>query len=113
MTGPDPAGAGRLASLASLAAPVTLANGFILSGYAETGGPGGNLKHPPRNPWHASLGSTATQTEVPPVSTPPATLYQFLTHISDKSVMEMTEIDRESKEAMKLIESRSFREFQR
>jgi len=42
------------------AAPVTFANGFVLSPYAETGGPGGNIKHPPRNLWHASPGSTAT-----------------------------------------------------
>jgi error-prone DNA polymerase len=42
------------------AAPVTFANGFVLSPYAETGGPGGDLKHPPRTFWHASPGSTAT-----------------------------------------------------
>ena len=41
-------------------APVTFANGFILSPYAETGGPGGNIKTPPRNLWHASPGSTIT-----------------------------------------------------
>ena len=41
------------------AAPVVFANGFVLSPYAETGGPGGNLKTPPRNLWHASPGSTA------------------------------------------------------
>jgi hypothetical protein len=34
-------------------APVTFANGFVLSRYAETGGPGSNLKHPPRNLCHA------------------------------------------------------------
>jgi error-prone DNA polymerase len=48
------------ATPAEPAAPVTFANGFILSPYAETGGPGGNLKTPPRNLWHASPGSTAT-----------------------------------------------------
>jgi error-prone DNA polymerase len=48
------------AGSADPAAPVTFANGFVLSPYAETGGPGGNLKHPPRNLWHASPGSTAT-----------------------------------------------------
>jgi error-prone DNA polymerase len=53
-TGPaDPAApAGR-------AAPVTYANGFVLSPYAEAGGPGGNLKIPPRHLWHVSPGSTA------------------------------------------------------
>jgi hypothetical protein len=40
--------------------PVVFGNGFVLSPYAETGGPGGNLKHPPRTLWHASPGSTAT-----------------------------------------------------
>jgi error-prone DNA polymerase len=40
--------------------PVVFANGFTLSPYAETGGPGGNLKHPPRTLWHASPGSTAS-----------------------------------------------------
>ena len=42
------------------ARPVVFANGFTLSPYAETGGPGGNLKHPPRTLWHASPGSTST-----------------------------------------------------
>jgi error-prone DNA polymerase len=42
------------------AAPVTFANGFVLSPYAETGGPGGNLKTPPRTLWHASPGSTSS-----------------------------------------------------
>jgi error-prone DNA polymerase len=32
-------------------------NGFTLSPYAETGGPGGPVKAPPRNLWHASPGS--------------------------------------------------------
>jgi error-prone DNA polymerase len=40
--------------------PVVFANGFTLSPYAETGGPGGNIKHPPRTLWHASPGSTAS-----------------------------------------------------
>ena len=39
--------------------PVVFANGFTLSPYAETGGPGGSIKHPPRTLWHASPGSTA------------------------------------------------------
>ena len=38
--------------------PVVFANGFTLSPYAETGGPGGSIKHPPRTLWHASPGST-------------------------------------------------------
>jgi error-prone DNA polymerase len=42
------------------ARPVTFANGFVLSPYAETGAPGGNLKTPPRTLWHASPGSTAS-----------------------------------------------------
>jgi error-prone DNA polymerase len=42
------------------ARPVTFANGFVLSPYAETGGPGGNVKTPPRNLWHASPGSSAS-----------------------------------------------------
>ncbi|HWG03252.1 MAG TPA: DNA polymerase III subunit alpha, partial [Trebonia sp.] len=33
-------------------------NGFTLSPYAETGGPGGSLKNPPRTFWHASGGSS-------------------------------------------------------
>jgi len=39
---------------------VIFANGFVLSPYAETGAPGGNLKTPPRTLWHASPGSTAS-----------------------------------------------------
>jgi len=39
---------------------VVFANGFVLSPYAETGGPGGDLKHPSRTLWHASPGSTDT-----------------------------------------------------
>jgi error-prone DNA polymerase len=34
------------------------ANGFALSPYAETGGPGGSLKDAPRTLWHASPGSS-------------------------------------------------------
>jgi hypothetical protein len=40
--------------------PVVFTNGFTLSPYAETGGPGGNIKHPPRALWHASPGSAAS-----------------------------------------------------
>jgi error-prone DNA polymerase len=47
-TSPDPA------------RPLVFANGFTLSPYAETGGPGGTLKQPPRTLWHASPGSTTT-----------------------------------------------------
>jgi error-prone DNA polymerase len=42
--------------------PFVFANGFSLSPYAETGGPGGNLKHPPRTLWHASPGSAGSPT---------------------------------------------------
>jgi len=42
------------------ARPVIFGNGFILSAYAETGAPGGNLKNPPRTLWHASPGSTTS-----------------------------------------------------
>ena len=42
------------------ARPVVFANGFVLSPYAETGAPGGNLKTPPRTFWHASPGSTSS-----------------------------------------------------
>jgi error-prone DNA polymerase len=45
--------------------PVVFANGFTLSPYAETGAPGGNLKHPPRTFWHASPGSTASPGALP------------------------------------------------
>src|SRR5262249_11954464 len=38
--------------------PVIFANGFTLSPYAETGAPGGSLKHPLRPRWHASPGSS-------------------------------------------------------
>ena len=40
--------------------PVVFGNGFTLSPYAETGGPGGSLKQPPRALWHASPGSAST-----------------------------------------------------
>jgi len=42
------------------ARPVVFGNGFILSPYAETGAPGGNLKNPSRTLWHASPGSTTS-----------------------------------------------------
>jgi hypothetical protein len=42
------------------ARPVVYGNGFVLSPYAETGSPGGSIKNPPRNLWHASPGSTDT-----------------------------------------------------
>jgi error-prone DNA polymerase len=45
--------------------PFVFANGFALSPYAETGGPGGSLKHPPRTLWHASPGSTASPDALP------------------------------------------------
>jgi error-prone DNA polymerase len=35
-------------------------NGFVLSPYAETGGPGDGVKEPPRLLWHASPGSSGT-----------------------------------------------------
>ncbi len=41
--------------------PVVFANGFTLSPYAETGGPGGSIKQPPRTLWHASPGSRPPQ----------------------------------------------------
>jgi error-prone DNA polymerase len=37
---------------------VVFVNGFTLSPYAETGGPGSSPKKPPRTLWHASPGST-------------------------------------------------------
>jgi error-prone DNA polymerase len=40
--------------------PVVFGNGFALSPYAETGGPGGSPKQPPRALWHASPGSAST-----------------------------------------------------
>jgi error-prone DNA polymerase len=40
--------------------PFVFANGFTLSPYAETGGPGGSPKRPPRTLWHASPGSSAS-----------------------------------------------------
>jgi error-prone DNA polymerase len=57
-TAGDPAQADAAAG--DPARPVVFANGFVLSPYAETGTPGGSLKHPPRTLWHASPGSTAT-----------------------------------------------------
>jgi error-prone DNA polymerase len=33
-------------------------NGFVMSAYAETGGPGDAVKDPPRTLWHASQGSS-------------------------------------------------------
>ncbi|HEX3715484.1 MAG TPA: hypothetical protein VHV09_22005, partial [Trebonia sp.] len=58
----DPAGSGpgTPAPAGDPARPAVFANGFVLSPYAETGGPGGSLKNPPRTLWHASPGSTAT-----------------------------------------------------
>jgi error-prone DNA polymerase len=56
----DPANWPDPADPEELVRPVVFGNGFVLSPYAETGGPGGNLKHPPRTLWHASPGSTAT-----------------------------------------------------
>jgi error-prone DNA polymerase len=61
-TSPGSAGRGDAAAPAESGdgtRPVVFANGFTLSPYAETGGPGGNIKHPPRTLWHASPGSTA------------------------------------------------------
>jgi error-prone DNA polymerase len=52
--------AGETAGPGEPARPVVFANGFVLSPYAETGAPGGNIKTPPRTLWHASPGSTAS-----------------------------------------------------
>jgi error-prone DNA polymerase len=41
------------------ARPLVFANGFALSPYAETGGPGGPVKAAPRRLWHASPGSAS------------------------------------------------------
>ncbi len=57
--GEGPAGAGPAGS-GDATRPVVFGNGFTLSPYAETGGPGGSIKHPPRTLWHASPGSAAT-----------------------------------------------------
>jgi len=46
----------------AFARPVVFANSFTLSPYAETGAPGGNIKNPPRNLWHASPGSSGPST---------------------------------------------------
>jgi error-prone DNA polymerase len=43
----------------ALARPLVFANGFALSPYAETGGPGGPVKAAPRRLWHASPGSAS------------------------------------------------------
>jgi error-prone DNA polymerase len=55
----SPAGSGNPADFDEGTHPFVFANGFTLSPYAETGGPGGSIKHPPRTLWHASPGSTA------------------------------------------------------
>jgi error-prone DNA polymerase len=60
---PDPSQAGQAGQdgdPGGPARPVVFGNGFVLSPYAETGSPGGSIKHPPRTLWHASPGSTAT-----------------------------------------------------
>jgi error-prone DNA polymerase len=49
------AGAGRRHGEPS---KITNPNGFVLSPYAETGGPGNAVKDPPRGLWHASQGSS-------------------------------------------------------
>ena len=68
-TRPDPrrrpAGSGDPADSGDGTRPFVFANGFALSPYAETGGPGGNIKHPPRTLWHASPGSTASPDALP------------------------------------------------
>jgi error-prone DNA polymerase len=56
----SPAAPGNPADSGEGTHPFVFANGFALSPYAETGGPGGNIKHPPRTLWHASPGSTAS-----------------------------------------------------
>jgi len=48
---------GGVAAGTPAAAPIILPNGFALSRYAETGGPGGPVASPPRLLWHASPGS--------------------------------------------------------
>jgi error-prone DNA polymerase len=55
----SPAGAADQVDSGDATRPVVFANGFTLSPYAETGGPGGSIKHPPRTLWHASPGSTS------------------------------------------------------
>jgi error-prone DNA polymerase len=57
-----PAGADPSRDDGAPARPLVFANGFTLSPYAETGAPGGSLKNPPRNLWHASPGSSGTST---------------------------------------------------
>jgi hypothetical protein len=62
----SPAAPGNPAGSGEGTHPFVFANGFALSPYAETGGPGGNIKHPPRTLWHASPGSTASPDALPP-----------------------------------------------
>jgi len=57
---PDRAAVGRSSGGDGSARRLVFANGFTLSPYAETGAPGGNLKNPPRNLWHASPGSSGS-----------------------------------------------------
>jgi error-prone DNA polymerase len=52
----EPAGAGS--SAGKRAGQHVFSNGFALSPYAETGGPGGSVKDAPRTLWHASPGSS-------------------------------------------------------
>jgi error-prone DNA polymerase len=56
----DPVNSGDEPDSAGSTHPFVFANGFALSPYAETGGPGGSIKHPPRTLWHASPGSSAS-----------------------------------------------------
>jgi error-prone DNA polymerase len=56
----DPANSGNEPDSAGSTRPFVFANGFALSPYAETGGPGGSIKQPPRTLWHASPGSSAS-----------------------------------------------------
>jgi error-prone DNA polymerase len=61
------AGPGTTADLSARgqAGKYVFANGFTLSPYAETGTPGGSLKHPPRTLWHASGGSSGPSAAAP------------------------------------------------
>jgi error-prone DNA polymerase len=56
----SPADADGSADSGDSTRPVVFGNGFTLSPYAETGGPGGSPKQPPRALWHASPGSAST-----------------------------------------------------
>ncbi|MGH3247610.1 MAG: hypothetical protein ACRDOI_15580, partial [Trebonia sp.] len=56
----NPADPGNSADSGEGTHPFVFANGFALSPYAETGAPGGNLRHPSRTLWHASPGSSAS-----------------------------------------------------